>query len=132
MSSMHAKLFTANGKFWLQDVGSTNRTWLRISAEGEKSEDTPVVVGDVIKIGSTVLVVHYPDLSRFSVPLPIDAEKEPSNPPAEENACKICFSRESNAAFYPCGHMICDSCATKCQKCPVCRSTIREIVKLYR
>lgn len=68
MSSTHSKIFSSGGKFWLKDVGSTNRTWLRISAESERSDDVPIVVGDVIKIGSTVLVVHYPDLKRFPVP----------------------------------------------------------------
>jgi len=38
----------------LTDVGSTNRTWLRLSAEGEQSSLHPLKVGDYIKIGSTV------------------------------------------------------------------------------
>ncbi len=43
MSNFHAKIThdeTANnneGGYSLEDVGSTNRTWLRLSAEGEMS-----------------------------------------------------------------------------------------------
>jgi len=43
--------------FYLQDVGSTNRTWLRLSAEGEQSSLHPLKVNDILKIGSTVFVV---------------------------------------------------------------------------
>ena len=43
MSNFHAKISYYRGSaekpegFYLQDVGSTNRTWLRLSAEGEVS-----------------------------------------------------------------------------------------------
>jgi hypothetical protein len=37
MSGAHAKIYLDSGSFMLMDVGSTNRTWLRLSAEGEKS-----------------------------------------------------------------------------------------------
>jgi pSer/pThr/pTyr-binding forkhead associated (FHA) protein len=36
MSNFHAKIYyDSNGNFCLVDVGSTNRTWLRLSSEGE-------------------------------------------------------------------------------------------------
>jgi len=43
MSNFHAKISYRSqinnqlGGFLLSDVGSTNRTWLRLSAEGEQS-----------------------------------------------------------------------------------------------
>ena len=43
--------------FYLADVGSTNRTWLRLSSEGEQSNLHPLKVNDILKIGSTVFVV---------------------------------------------------------------------------
>ena len=64
MSNFHAKIQYSSGQedgkpqgFYLQDVGSTNRTWLRLAAEGEISALHPLKVNDIIKIGSTVFVV---------------------------------------------------------------------------
>jgi|TARA_B110000285_G_scaffold215868_1_gene262630 pSer/pThr/pTyr-binding forkhead associated (FHA) protein len=68
MSNFHAKISyhpgSASGDgqdkpqgFYLQDVGSTNRTWLRLSSEGEVSNLHPLKINDIIKIGSTVFVV---------------------------------------------------------------------------
>lgn len=68
----------------LIDVGSTNRTWIRLSAEGEKSQPWSLVVGDLCKIGSTVFLVQNPDLSSFPLPQP----KQSVN---EDVACKICY-----------------------------------------
>ena len=68
MSNFHAKISyhpgtaSSDGQdkpqgFYLQDVGSTNRTWLRLSSEGEVSNLHPLKINDIIKIGSTVFVV---------------------------------------------------------------------------
>lgn len=69
MSNFHAKItykqnseVDSNGAekpagFYLQDVGSTNRTWLRLSSEGEVSQLHALKINDIIKIGSTVFVV---------------------------------------------------------------------------
>jgi len=45
MSNFHARIYYRNrdinklnpAGFYLQDVGSTNRTWIRLSSEGEVS-----------------------------------------------------------------------------------------------
>jgi pSer/pThr/pTyr-binding forkhead associated (FHA) protein len=129
MSSYHAEIVLRNGKFVLNDVGSTNRTWQRISNEGEPSDGFPIVVGDVIKIGSTVLLVQLPDPSQIEE---INECKTESEPVKEETACKICFAREANVCCYPCGHLICQRCATKCVLCPICRKDIQDRVKLYK
>jgi pSer/pThr/pTyr-binding forkhead associated (FHA) protein len=74
MSNFHAKItyFKPNSSpsdrqegFYLQDVGSTNRTWLRLSAEGEQSNLHPLRVNDIIKIGSTVFVVQSNDIGNL-------------------------------------------------------------------
>jgi hypothetical protein len=46
-------------------VGSTNRTWLRLSAEGEQSNLHPLKVNDILKIGSTVFVVQTNDIANL-------------------------------------------------------------------
>ena len=72
MSNFHAKISYSSGGqdgkpqgFYLQDVGSTNRTWLRLSAEGEVSALYPLKVNDIIKIGSTVFVVQSNDIASL-------------------------------------------------------------------
>lgn len=129
MSSFHAEIVLKNGKFVLNDVGSTNRTWQRISAESENSESFPIVVGDVLKIGSTVLLVQLPDPSQIE---DLVESKIEDGSIKEENACKICFAREANVCCYPCGHLICQNCAKKCTVCPICRKEIQDRVKLYK
>eukprot|EP00742_Colponemidia_sp_Colp-10_P005563 GILJ01005946.1.p1 GENE.GILJ01005946.1~~GILJ01005946.1.p1 ORF type:complete len:633 (+),score=87.92 GILJ01005946.1:94-1992(+) len=47
--------------FLLWDVGSTNRTWQRLSAEGCQSGPVPLRWGDIIKIGSSLFLVQKPD-----------------------------------------------------------------------
>ena len=71
MSNYHAKISYKMGSnggqrgFYLNDVGSTNRTWLRLSAEGEQSNLYPLKVGDILKIGSTVFVVESSDIHNL-------------------------------------------------------------------
>lgn len=71
MSNFHAKItYQKPGEgraegFYLQDLGSTNRTWLRLSSEGEQSSLQPLKINDIIKIGSTVFVVQTNDMQNF-------------------------------------------------------------------
>jgi len=75
MSNFHAKVTyhsshsgapgAPQGGFLLTDVGSTNRTWLRLSAEGEQSNLHPLKIGDILKIGSTVFVVESSDIHNL-------------------------------------------------------------------
>ena len=129
MSSHHAEIILRAGKFWLKDLGSTNRTWRRISAEAEISENVQIIVGDVIKIGSTVLIVQWPEPGQICDNIENKGEVEGFK---EENACKICFAREADVCCYPCGHLICSKCVYKCQVCPICRKDILDRVKLFK
>ncbi|MGA2210439.1 MAG: FHA domain-containing protein [Acidimicrobiales bacterium] len=53
-SSIHARVFRRNGEFWLEDLGSTNGTWLNDSkVDGLERLQR----GDRVKIGSTLLEV---------------------------------------------------------------------------
>jgi pSer/pThr/pTyr-binding forkhead associated (FHA) protein len=53
-SSIHARVFRRSGELWLEDLGSTNGTWVN-----DERLDVPVRLrrGDRVKIGSTVLEV---------------------------------------------------------------------------
>lgn len=53
-SSVHARVFRRNGELWLEDLGSTNGTWLnnkRVTGLERLQR------GDRVKVGSTILEV---------------------------------------------------------------------------
>ncbi len=54
-SSVHARVFQRGGEYWLEDLGSTNGTWLN----EERVDDGPMRLqrGDRMKVGSTTLEV---------------------------------------------------------------------------
>lgn len=53
-SSLHARLFVQGGRLWVEDLGSTNGTWLN----GERLDGPrPLARGDRVQVGRTVLEV---------------------------------------------------------------------------
>ena len=54
VSSVHARVFRRSGELWLEDLGSTNGTWLN-----DERVDGPSRLqrGDRVKVGSTTLEV---------------------------------------------------------------------------
>ncbi|MFZ0171261.1 MAG: FHA domain-containing protein [Acidimicrobiales bacterium] len=53
-SSIHARVYRRNGELWLEDLGSTNGTWLNDNKVGTPER---LQRGDHVKIGSTILEV---------------------------------------------------------------------------
>jgi baculoviral IAP repeat-containing protein 7/8 len=50
----------------------------------------------------------------------------------ESRLCKICFEVEYNTAFFPCGHVVaCGKCASSVTKCPCCRQTFTNVMRVY-
>lgn len=50
----------------------------------------------------------------------------------ESRLCKICYSREYNTAFLPCGHVIaCTKCASSVTKCPLCRKPFERVMRVF-
>uniref|UniRef100_A0A674E2N1 RING-type E3 ubiquitin transferase n=1 Tax=Salmo trutta TaxID=8032 RepID=A0A674E2N1_SALTR len=46
--------------------------------------------------------------------------------------CMLCCVEEIDAAFCPCGHMVCcQTCANQLQSCPVCRSEVEHVQHVY-
>jgi len=129
MSNYHARILfdPSNGTYVLEDVGSTNRTWLRLSNEGEKSINHQLSMGDIIKIGSTVFLVQQIRKVSYSDNMPIinsnhragedvntnNKNKEAITALQEQvaslnnsslNLCKICYNKTGNIALITCGH----------------------------
>jgi pSer/pThr/pTyr-binding forkhead associated (FHA) protein len=53
-SSIHARVFQRNGEIWVEDLGSTNGTWLN---QERLQGPQRLRRGDKVKVGSTILEV---------------------------------------------------------------------------
>ncbi len=136
MSNYHAKIAfdPSNGTFILEDIGSTNRTWLRLSNEGERSINHELGLNDIIKIGSTVFLVQQIRKVSDSGNMPIinsshrsmemegstancssskdlinslqeqESQLNSSQNTSNLNLCKICYNKTGNIALITCGH----------------------------
>ena len=54
---------------------------------------------------------------------------------ADEQAdlCQICYGNEIDALFFDCGHVCaCVECARQCDLCPICRKSVKQVVKMFR
>ena len=49
----------------------------------------------------------------------------------EALSCKICMDAKIDSMFSPCGHVSCHECAKKCERCPLCRSEINNLNKIF-
>ena len=46
--------------------------------------------------------------------------------------CVICYDQEAEYAVVPCGHKcLCKKCGVKCKQCPLCRSAMTSLIKVY-
>lgn len=67
----------------------------------------------------------------------IIAEDDESGEVPDGELCVICLMRRRRSAFIPCGHLVCcQRCALSVErdlapKCPVCRQTIHNSVRIY-
>ncbi|PKA59246.1 putative E3 ubiquitin-protein ligase XBOS34 [Apostasia shenzhenica] len=91
-------------------------------------------------------LIHYPSIDSspvdFTVPAAADLKAVSSEATGEgssnssASSCVICFDKPVEGACIPCGHMAgCMSCLKEIKakkgECPVCRSKIDQVVKLY-
>ncbi|XP_064643940.1 death-associated inhibitor of apoptosis 1-like [Lineus longissimus] len=50
----------------------------------------------------------------------------------DKKMCKICYERDANIVFIPCGHLVvCENCNIRINECPLCRRGIRGILKAF-
>jgi len=54
VSQLHARVFRRDGSFYVEDLGSTNGTWLN---RGRVGAAVPLKRGDRVRVGSTLLEV---------------------------------------------------------------------------
>lgn len=145
VSSKHAHISYSNGKFYLNDEGSTNKTWVRLSGEAEKSNPFEILNGDVIKLGKSVFLIQANEsIKSCSSISPVKSYNEtpkgdeitkggPSEKATNVRLCKVCFKNEANGVFIPCGHnCVCYECGKKCTECPDCKREVFETFQIYK
>ena len=50
----------------------------------------------------------------------------------ESRKCKVCHKEDACMVFVPCGHLsCCVECGNKVNRCPACRSFIKERIRSY-
>jgi hypothetical protein len=50
----------------------------------------------------------------------------------EADMCQICYGEEIDALFFDCGHVCsCMECAKQCDVCPICRRSVRQVVRMF-
>ncbi|KAF7510267.1 hypothetical protein GJ744_006963 [Endocarpon pusillum] len=51
----------------------------------------------------------------------------------EGEMCQICYGEAVDALFYDCGHVCtCVVCAKQVENCPICRKTVKQVVKIWK
>ncbi|KAL1500774.1 hypothetical protein ABEB36_006219 [Hypothenemus hampei] len=59
-------------------------------------------------------------------------DSEKLNRILEAMTCKICMDNRLDCVFLPCAHVVsCTTCASRIDRCPLCRGEITQIQKLY-
>jgi hypothetical protein len=60
------------------------------------------------------------------------AKKSQSNYRGNEKKCIGCYENGTNSTNSACGHVcMCYNCLIKCDRCPICRCPINNVVKLF-
>ena len=48
-----------------------------------------------------------------------------------DKECPVCMEKPKNTTLVPCGHRVCDSCATQVRDCPFCKQAFTQTVRNY-
>ena len=49
-----------------------------------------------------------------------------------QNRCSVCMDQEIDCVLMPCRHRaMCQGCSNMCQRCPLCRASITERLKVF-
>lgn len=126
-------------------ASSSTASTASTSHPGSSRQSSPPLTGTMASTGSSTYVepVNYQSLdgtltSQASSHLQQWSEGlQPT--PGQPNECSVCYERSIDSVLYMCGHMcMCYPCAIQqwCGKggghCPLCRATIRDVIRIYR
>lgn len=83
---------------------------------GRPTEETPLIEGE----------------ASFRVSPPHTSITEGEGGAWKDHVCKICFVEMIEVVLGPCGHeVLCLECAKRLTSCPICRTKVAKIVKVY-
>lgn len=91
----------------------------------------------VQRVISEACVIRAAEEKPAPAPQPPLTRPGAANAPEEKSLedsriCKICYTEEQNVCFVPCGHVVaCAKCALSTDKCPMCRRSFTNAVRLY-
>jgi len=112
LSNVHSTISFIDGKYYIEDMETTNGTWERLSVEGESSQLFQINNETVFKIGANQTYVCKIKISLVS-------QK------ARPNACVICCDQDKDCVYMPCKHnAACIKCSKNLKECPICRVKI--------
>lgn len=132
MSNLHCKVYCVGNDFILEDIASTNGTWLRLSGEGDKSSPLCLRNGTVFKIGNSAMF-EVIEKKEEEVKNISESEIVMFNNSDIQNYCLICMQKERNCLIMPCRHnAICVDCGNEIERCPLCEAEISEIMRMFK
>ncbi|CAK84521.1 unnamed protein product (macronuclear) [Paramecium tetraurelia] len=122
LSNQHAKFYLVEQTVTLEDHGSTNGSWMRLSGEGKMSNLFYLDPNEeiIIRIGTTNQYICQQNKMKV-------------NEISGENLCIICVERERDCLILPCKHnATCLKCSKSLALCPFCRVKIQETIRIYK
>ena len=130
MSNLHIKVNLIQDQFFLEDIASTNGTWLRLSEECKESTAMPLVDQMIFKIGNSAMyeIEHTKKVVEKKEESGSEEIKESKN-----DTCSICWDEERDCLIMPCRHNVtCLKCIKSVKNCPVCRTPIDDLFRIFR
>lgn len=128
LSNVHAKIVLISNKFVLEDMGSTNGIWHRLSSEGVASKPYLINKDLIFKIGGNS---SYQIIRSSSQNKKQQDEEQQKGPLGD--SCSVCWDSDKDCLIMPCRHNVsCLKCAKILKKCPYCRETILDLIKIYK
>lgn len=134
MSNLHCKVYLIQNKFILEDIASTNGTWLRLSKEGFRSDFTWLTNGSIFKIGNSAMYEVIDNHKDKPEEISTKDEYKKTEPAENGNMnCIICWESERDCVMLPCRHNItCIKCVKSVKVCPFCRTPIEDIYRIFK
>uniref|UniRef100_A0A3B5PXS4 E3 ubiquitin-protein ligase NEURL1-like n=1 Tax=Xiphophorus maculatus TaxID=8083 RepID=A0A3B5PXS4_XIPMA len=110
-----------------RNSGSNLNTTLNISLNSSLNSNYSTLFSTSTDINPSSPFSSHPQSPTF-----------PSSSSSWSDECTICYENMVDTVLYACGHMcLCYACGLKLKKmanacCPICRRTIKDIIKTYR
>ena len=133
MSNLHCKVNLVGSNFILEDMASTNGSWMRLSLEGVQSEPYLLTQNIIFKIGNSAMyrVCMPPKVREIHNELNTIISKESSG--LENSKCVVCWDNERDCLIMPCRHNAsCVKCTKGLKSCPICRNVLQDIIRIYK